>query len=72
MARNIISFHGLYKQGFSFSFDNEIGAINAFYNGVFYFKALPCNGVYETMMVVDNLGNNVFHIDSTLLRCTKT
>ncbi|XP_052622703.1 uncharacterized protein LOC128127991 [Lactuca sativa] len=63
MERNIISFHGFYKQGYSFSFDNKIGAINAFYNGVFYFKALPCNGVYETVNVVDNLENNVLHID---------
>ena len=48
MDRNIISFHGLYKQGFTFSFDNECCGINAFYNGVFfYFKALPCDGVYE-------------------------
>ena len=36
MARNIISFHGLYKQGFTFSFDNEIGAINAYYNFFFF------------------------------------
>ena len=37
MARNIISFHSLYKQGFTFSFNNEIGSINAYYNGIFYF-----------------------------------
>ena len=48
MARNIISFHSLYKQGFTFSFNNEIGSINAYYNGTFYFEALPCNGIYET------------------------
>ena len=54
MVRNIIFFHGLYKQVFRFSFDNEIGSINAFYNGILYFKALPCNGIYETVMVVDN------------------
>lgn len=65
MVRNIISFHGLYKQGFTFSFDNECGGINAFYNVVFYFKSLPCDGVYETVSVVDNLGNNVLHIDSS-------
>jgi len=65
MARNIISFHGLYKQGFTFSFDNDSGGINAFFNNFFYFKALPCDGVYETVLVVDNLGNNVLHIDSS-------
>ena len=31
----------------------------------FYFKALPCDGVYETVSVVDNLGNNVLCIDSS-------
>ena len=55
MTRNVISFHGLYRQCFRFSFNNEVGSINAFYNGTFYFEALPYNGVYETMMVVDNL-----------------
>ena len=65
MTRNIISFHGLYRQGFRFSFNNEICSINDFYNGSFYFEALPCNGIYETVMVVDNLGNNVLHIDSS-------
>ena len=65
MARNIISFHSLYKQGFTFSFDNEIGSINAFFNNVLYFKALPCDGVYETVSVVDKLGNNVLCIDSS-------
>ena len=64
MARNIISFHALYKQGFTFSFDNEVGSINAFFNNVLYFKALPCDDVYETVSVVDNLGNNVLCIDS--------
>ena len=60
MARNIISFHALYKQGFTFSFNNEVGSIDAFFNNVLYFKALPCDGVYEAVSVVDNLGNNVF------------
>ena len=55
----------MYKQGFRFSFNNETGSINAFFNGTFYFEALPCNGIYETVMVVDNLGNNVLHIDSS-------
>ena len=29
------------------------------------FESLPCNGVYEIVTCVDNLGNNVFHIDSS-------
>ena len=65
MTRNIIYFHGFYKQGFRFSFDNEKGSINAFLNGVFYFEALPCNGIYETVMFVDNLGNDVLYINSS-------
>ena len=32
---------------------------------VFIFKALPCNGVYETVTCVEKLGNSVFHIDSS-------
>ena len=32
---------------------------------MFYFEALPCDGVYETIMIVYNLGNNVFHINSS-------
>ena len=65
MARNIISFHGLFRQGFRYSFDNSNGYINVYLNGVFYFNALPCNGIYESVMIVDNLGNNVLNIDSS-------
>ena len=65
MRRNIISFHALFKQGFRYSFDDENSSISSYKNGVFYFKALPCDGVYETMMIVDNLGNSVFQIDSS-------
>ena len=36
MSTNIIFFNGLYKQGFTSSFDNEVGAINAYYNGIFF------------------------------------
>ena len=60
MTRNIISFHGLYRHGFRYSFDNKHGSIYSYYNGVFCFEVLPCDGVYETVMVVDNLGNRVF------------
>ncbi|KAI3790953.1 hypothetical protein L2E82_04412 [Cichorium intybus] len=65
MARNKISFHALFKQGFQFSFDNNIGSISIFKNGTFIFTALPCDGVYETVQCVDNLGNSVLSIDSS-------
>ena len=65
MARNIISFHGLFRQGFRYSFNNMNGSIYAYLNGVLYFEAMPCNGIYETVMVVDNLGNDVLCIDSS-------
>ena len=49
MARNIISFHGLYRQGFRFSFNNENGSIYAYLNGVLYFEAIPCNGIMKLL-----------------------
>ena len=60
MTWNIISFHALFKQGFRYSFNDENGSIYAYKNGIFYFEALPYDGVYETVMIVDNLGNSVF------------
>lgn len=65
MTRNIISFHALFKQGFRYSVDDVNGSVLVYKNGVFMFKALPCNGVYETVICVDSLGNSVFHIDSS-------
>ncbi|KAI3723576.1 hypothetical protein L2E82_35254 [Cichorium intybus] len=65
MARNIISFHALFRQGFQFSFDNKIGSISVFKNGILIFTAYPCDGVYETVECVDNLGHSVNYIDST-------
>ena len=65
MTRNIISFHALYKQGFRYSFDEVNGSILVYKNEKFYFEAKPCNGVYETVMCVDNLGNSVLTIDSS-------
>ena len=62
MARNIISFHGLYRHGFKYSFDNSNGSINVYLNVVFYFNVLPCNGIYESVLVVDNLENDVLNI----------
>ncbi|KAI3778645.1 hypothetical protein L2E82_08027 [Cichorium intybus] len=65
MARNIISFHALFRQGFQFSFDNKIGSISIFKNGILIFTAYPCDGVYETVECVDNLGHSVNYIHST-------
>ena len=65
MARNIISFHALFRQGFQFSFENKIGSISVFKNGILIFTAYPCDGVYETVECVDNLGHSVNYIDST-------
>ncbi|KAI3689133.1 hypothetical protein L2E82_47082 [Cichorium intybus] len=65
MARNIISFHALFRQGFQFSFVNKIGSISVFKNGILIFTAYPCDGVYETVECVDNLGHSVNYIDST-------
>ncbi|KAI3698995.1 hypothetical protein L2E82_42959 [Cichorium intybus] len=65
IARNIISFHALFRQGFQFSFDNKIGSISVFKNGILIFTAFPCDGVYETVECVDNLGHSVNYIDST-------
>ncbi|KAJ9539218.1 LOW QUALITY PROTEIN: hypothetical protein OSB04_031951 [Centaurea solstitialis] len=55
MARNIISFHALYKDGFEFQFDNDNGCIFVYKNGYFYFKATFCNGVYESVIYDSDL-----------------
>ncbi|KAI3778460.1 hypothetical protein L2E82_07787 [Cichorium intybus] len=65
LATNIISFHALFKQGLQFSFDNSNGSISVFQNGISVFTALPCDGVYETVQCVDNLGHSVNFIDSS-------
>ncbi|KAJ9551584.1 hypothetical protein OSB04_015629 [Centaurea solstitialis] len=59
MARNIISFHALYKDGFKFKFDNDNGCILVYKNDCFYFKATPCNGVYESVICVGRDNNNL-------------
>ena len=63
--KDVISFHALIRQGFCFSFDNDDGAILGYKNGVFIFKAYPCNGVYENVVCMNNLGNGVYNIDSS-------
>ena len=65
MTENNISFHTLFRKGFCYSFNNDDGSILPYKTGVFMFKALLCNGLYETIIYVDSLGNNVFHIDSS-------
>ena len=54
MTQNIISFHALFRKGFRYSFDDVNGSILVYKNGV-----------YETVTCVDNLVNNLFHIDSS-------
>ncbi|GJY59585.1 hypothetical protein Tco_0459477 [Tanacetum coccineum] len=54
MARNIISFHDLFKDGFKLSFDNENGDILVYSNGCFMFKASPCKGIYETVECISH------------------
>ena len=63
MSRNIISFHALFEQGFHYYFDNLNGDILVYKDDLFVFKAVPCNGVYESVMCNNNL-NNVLAIDS--------
>ncbi|KAI3791230.1 hypothetical protein L2E82_04924 [Cichorium intybus] len=65
MARNIISFHALFRQCLQFSFDNSNGSISVFQNGISVFTALPCDDVYETVQCIDNLGHSVNFIDSS-------
>ncbi|KAI3699760.1 hypothetical protein L2E82_44271 [Cichorium intybus] len=65
MTKNIISFHALFKQGFYYEFDKLNGSIFVFKNNVFIFNAMPCDGVYESIMCVDNYGKNVFAIDAS-------
>ena len=40
MARVIISFHAVYKDGFEFQFDNNNGCILVYKNGCFILKLL--------------------------------
>ncbi|KAJ9556711.1 hypothetical protein OSB04_011325 [Centaurea solstitialis] len=54
MARNIISFHALYNDGFKFKFDNDNGCIL-----VYKMIDTPCNGVYESMISVGRNNNNL-------------
>ncbi|KAI3739156.1 hypothetical protein L2E82_29553 [Cichorium intybus] len=65
MAKNIISFHALFRQGFYYEFNKLNGSISVFKNDVFIFNAMPCDGVYESIMCVDNYGKNVLTIDAS-------
>ncbi|KAJ9546436.1 hypothetical protein OSB04_018979 [Centaurea solstitialis] len=59
MAQNIISFNALYKDGFKSKFDNDNGCILVYKNGCFYFKATPCNDVYESVICLGRNNNNL-------------
>ncbi|GJR79386.1 retrotransposon protein, putative, ty1-copia subclass [Tanacetum coccineum] len=65
MARNIISFHALFKNGYKFSFDNENGVILVYSNGCFMFKASPCKGIYETIGCISHNGNVILNVGSS-------
>lgn len=74
MARNIISFHALYKDGCHFSFDNDNGDILVYKNGCFIFKASPCKGVYESIVcdgdvdkLIINVGSSNSELDKSCL-----
>lgn len=62
--RNIISFHALFKRGFCFSFDNEIGDILVFKYGCFMIKSSPCSVIYESVILLSNNNNVNLNIDS--------
>lgn len=58
MTRNIISFHTLFRKGFRYTFNNN-GTIFVYKNGVLFFKAYPCNEMYEIVGYVNNMSNGV-------------
>ncbi|KAI3505809.1 hypothetical protein L1887_28094 [Cichorium endivia] len=62
MARNIISFSALYRDGFDFGFDN--GNILVFKNDCLYFKACPTNGIYETIVSIRRNNSLILNVDS--------
>ena len=64
MDTNIISFHALFRQGFRYGFDYNDGTISVYRNGPFIFKDYHCEGVYETIVFVNELSNNVYNNDS--------
>ena len=63
MARNIISFYALFKDGFDFGFDN--GSILVYKNNVLYFKSNPCHAIYETNINVRNNQSSIHNVEST-------
>ena len=65
MARNIISFHALYKDGCRFSYDNDNGDILVYKNGCFIFKASPCKGVYESVVCVGEVDKLLLNVGSS-------
>ena len=65
MARNIISFHALYKDGCRFSFDNDNGDILVYKNGCFIFKASPCKGVYESIVCDGDIDKLIMNVGSS-------
>lgn len=66
MSRNIISFHALYKQVFSFHLIMK-RVIFWFKDGYFMFKASLCNRLYESVVCVSNSRNFNLNIDFDVL-----
>lgn len=65
MARNIISFHAIYKDGFRFSLNINNGDILVCKSGSFIFKFCPCNGVLESVICVGNSNNLMLNVGSS-------
>ncbi|GJX61711.1 hypothetical protein Tco_0294611, partial [Tanacetum coccineum] len=62
VTRNIISFHALFKDGYTFSFDNVNGDILVYSNGCFMFKTSPYKGIYETVECISHNGNVILNV----------
>lgn len=65
MARNLIYFQALYKDGFHFDFDRDNDDILVYKSGSFIFKSSPYNGVYESVICVGNTNNLMLNVDSS-------
>lgn len=63
MARNIISFHVLYRNGSTFGFDN--GSVLVFKNNDLYFKANMCNDIREKIIGLRKNDRLISSVDSS-------
>lgn len=65
MARNLIYFQALYKDGFHFAFDRDNDDILVYKSGSFIFKSSPYNGVYESVICVGDTNNLTLKVGSS-------